>query len=458
MKYSEKKNNESTLYSCIHLEIEKFVKKIFKDNGFLLSCCKINLTESKLQLFVSYVLSLHALKMLNSYPQLLGSTLFSKNPVDGTLRKKSKGNLKGKISFTTRIKSFLVNKINVSEKKYRRTFLSETLRRKSKSVENFDLISNYLFERHKYSELKFSLHEVVQTNADNFFCVRFQKLKPIKIFSIYSHKIKQERNKLKNLVCRMLVNYFRSSKLVEKNNLLRYYLRYMKSITRNGLSKGSPLVTLPINKLLFSSRQMKIKTSQKINFSKTRSYNFLEKLIESLNIFTHRKFDITLFLHETKSNLYDMTFLEKNERSFVPHFLDKEYQFVFLKKNQLIKKIISQLRQYKDAVFFEEAIQLVFLSVYRLSDPKLLTRFIASQFRSKKNHYFFFRFIRKILSLFFLNKLFKIKSIKIVIKGRINGSKRSKKRSILIGKQMPLMFLNSDIQYSKSTIYGPHGS
>jgi len=153
-----------------------------------------------------------------------------------------------------------------------------------------------------------------------------------------------------------------------------------------------------------------------------------------------------------------MTFLEKNEQSFVPHFLDKEYQFVFLKKNQLIKKIISQLRQYKDAVFFEEAIQLVFLSVYRLNDPKLLTKFIASQFRSKKNHYFFFRFIRKILSLFFLNKLFKIKSIKIVIKGRINGSKRSKKRSILIGKQMPLMFLNSDIQYSKSTIYGPHGT
>lgn len=198
--------------------------------------------------------------------------------------------------------------------------------------------------------------------------------------------------------------------------------------------------------------------SQKINFSKTKLYNFLEKLIESLNLFTKTKFDIALILHETRSNLHDMTFLDKNEHKFVPYFLNKEYQFVFKEKNQLIKKIISQLRQYKSSTFFEEGVQLVFSSVYRLSSPKLLTRFIASQFKSKKNHYFFFRFIRKILSLFSLNKLFKIKSIKIVIKGRLNGSKRSKKRSILVGKQMPLMFLNSNIKYSKSTIYGPHGT
>ena len=46
----------------------------------------------------------------------------------------------------------------------------------------------------------------------------------------------------------------------------------------------------------------------------------------------------------------------------------------------------------------------------------------------------------------------------MTIKGRINGSKRSKKRSILIGKQMPLMFLDSNIEYSKSTTYGPHGT
>lgn len=461
VKYSEKKDNESSLYSCVHLEIEKFVKKIFKDNGFLLNCCKISLTESKLQLFVSYVLSLHALKIPKNYPQLLGSTLFPKNignKVLKSLKGKSKNNFREKIDFTTRVKKFLMNKITVSEKRYRKTFLAEKLKRKSELVKNFDLISNYILKEHKYSKLNFLFHEIVQINGKNLFCVRFQKLKLIKIFLIYFHKIEQEQDKLKNLIYQRLINHYNSDKLAGKNSFLQYYLKYVKSITKNELCNEYGLVTLPINKSLFSSRQVKIKTSQKISFSETKLYNFLEKLIESLNIFTQKKMDITLVLHETKSNLHDMTFLEKNEQNFVPHFLNKEYQFVFLKKNQLIKKIISQLRQYKSSVFFEETIQLVFLSVYRLSDPKLLTRFIASQFKSKKNHYFFFRFIRKVLSLFSLNKLFKIKSIKIIIKGRINGSKRSKKRSILIGKRMPLMLLDSNIKYSKSTIYGPHGT
>lgn len=449
------------MYSCVHLEIEKFIKKTFKDNGFLLNCCKINLTESKLQLFVSYVLSLHALKMPKNYPQLLESTLFPKNITNKVLKSskgKFKNNYREKIDFTTRVKKFLMNKITISEKKYRKTFLTEKLKQKSELVKNFNLVSSYTLEKHKYSKLNFLFHEVVQINGKNLFCIRFRKLKLIKIFLIYFHKIKQEQNKLRNLIYQKLVNHYHSDKLTEKNNLLEYCSKYVKSITRNELYNGYKLVALPINKSLFSSRQIKIKTSQKISFSETKLYNFLEKLIESLTLFTQEKINITLVLHETKSNLHDMTFLEKNEQNFVPHFLNKEYHFVFLKKNQLIKKIISQLRQYKNSIFFEETIQLVFLSVYRLSDPKLLTRFIASQFKSKKNHYFFFRFIRKVLSLFSLNKLFKIKSIKIVIKGRINGSKRSKKRSILIGKQMPLMFLDSNIKYSKSTIYGPHGT
>jgi len=449
------------LYSCVHLEIKKFIKKTFKDNGFLLNCCKISLTESKLQLFVSYVLSLHALKMSKNYPQLLKSTLFPKNIANKVLKSskgKFKNNYREKIDFTTRVKKFLMNKITMSEKKYRKIFLTEKLKKKSELVKDFNLISNYTLKKHKYSKLNFLFHEVVQINGKNLFCIRFQKLRLIKIFLIYFHKIKQEQDKLRNLIYQRLMNHYHSDKLTERNSLLEYYSKYVESITKNELYNGYNLITLPINKSLFSSRQIKIKTSQKISFSETKSYNFLEKLIESLTIFTQKKMDITLVLHETKSNLHDMTFLEKNEQNFVPHFLNKEYHFVFLKKNQLIKKIISQLRQYKNSIFFEETIQLVFLSVYRSNDPKLLTRFIASQFKSKKNHYFFFRFIRKVLSLFSLNKLFKIKSIKIVVKGRINGSKRSKKRSILIGKQMPLMFLDSNIKYSKSTIYGPHGT
>jgi len=313
-------------------------------------------------------------------------------------------------------------------------------------------------KKHKYSKLEFFFREMVHIQTKNFFFVQFQKLKPVKIFLIYFHKITQGQNRLKTLVYQSLTNFGNFSKITKKTNISKYYLKYIKSVTKNELSKNSKQITLSINNSLFSSKQIKRNFFQKIKFSKNQSFNFLERIIESLTVFTQRKCDIMLILHETKVNLHDMTFLEKNELNFTPYFLNKEYQFVFSKKNQIIKKIMSQLRQYKNAVFFEETIQLVFLLVYRLGNPKLFTKFIASQFKSKKNHYFFFRFIRKVLSLFFLNKLFKIKSMKMTIKGRINGSKRSKKRSILIGKQMPLMFLDSNIEYSKSTIYGPHGT
>jgi len=170
------------------------------------------------------------------------------------------------------------------------------------------------------------------------------------------------------------------------------------------------------------------------------------------------RFNIKFVFHEMKSNLHDMTLLNRNETNFLPYFLNIDQRQIFQKKGQLVKKIISQLRQYKKSVFFEEGLQIIFLGVLHQSNPKLLSRFIATQFKSKKKHYFFFRFLKKTLSLFFINKLFEIKSIKIVIKGRINGSKRSKKRSITVGKQMPLMTLNSNVEYSKSTIYGPHGT
>jgi len=438
------------LYSHINLEINKFIKKSFKDNGFLLNCCKVNLTESKLRVFVSYVSSLHTLNILKNYPQLSQSTLFSK--------KKTKSNNKQKINLSTRIRSFLTNKISTSEKSYKKTFLDKKLKQKSKLNKKFNSILDCISKKHKYSKLEFFFREMVHIQTNNFFFVQFQKLKPVKIFLIYFHKITQEQNRLKTLVYQSLTNFGKITKILKKTNISKYYLKYVKSITKDEPSKNSKRITLSINNSLFSSKQVKRNFFQKIKFSKNQSFNFLERIIESLTVFTQRKCDIMLILHETKVNLHDMTVLEKNELNFTPYFLNKEYQFVFSKKNQVIKKIMSQLRQYKNAVFFEETIQLVFLLVYRLGNPKLFTKFIASQFKSKKNHYFFFRFIRKVLSLFFLNKLFKIKSMKMTIKGRINGSKRSKKRSILIGKQMPLMFLDSNIEYSKSTIYGPHGT
>ena len=56
------------------------------------------------------------------------------------------------------------------------------------------------------------------------------------------------------------------------------------------------------------------------------------------------------------------------------------------------------------------------------------------------------------------NKLVKAKGVKIMIKGRFNGKRRSSKKTITINKHMPLMTLNSKIDSAQSTAYGPNGT
>jgi len=239
------------LYPYINLEIEKFVKKIFKDNGFLLNCCKINLTESKLQLFVSYVPSLHTLKVLKIYPQLSKSTLFSRNFTNKTLglsEKKIKNYSKQKINFTIRTKNFLISKINAFEKKYQKTFLNRN------STKDFNQILNYTFEKHKYSKVRRFFYETVQMDVKKLFFVQFKRLKFVKFFSIYFAIIKQEQSKLKTLVYQSLTNHFHFCISTQKSKILKYYLKYVRFITKNELFNQYAALVLSNNNSVFFSK------------------------------------------------------------------------------------------------------------------------------------------------------------------------------------------------------------
>lgn len=407
----------------------------------LLNNCKINFLESEIKIFVSYVSSLHSFKTLETYPKLMKSSLS-----EGYRKDKSyKNDLKKKVDFINRVKRSSIVKIKKSEKRYRKTILSKNYFDKDQKLQepfgsDFKKTNNV----NKYLKLQKSIKKVVGLNKERCLRLKFEKLRLIRIFLLYYTLIKQERNRLKEIIYYKIKNCQNKH---EKNSKTEHvFKQYLKSITKKKFKNE--------NGFSFFLQPVKERKS----FSKLRFYNFAERLVESLNTFVKTRFNIKFVFHEMKSNLHDMTLLNRNETNFLPYFLNIDQRQIFQKKGQLIKKIISQLRQYKKSVFFEEGLQIIFLGILHQSNPKLLSRFIATQFKSKKKHYFFFRFLKKTLSLFFINKLFEIKSIKIVIKGRINGSKRSKKRSITVGKQMPLMTLNSNIEYSKSTIYGPHGT
>merc|ERR1712157_563213 len=108
---------------------------------------------------------------------------------------------KQKINFTIRTKNFLISKINAFEKKYQKTFLNRN------STKDFDQILNYTFK----------------------------KLKFVKFFSIYFAIIKQEQSKLKTLVYQSLTNHFHFCTSTQKSKILKYYLKYVRFITKNKL-------------------------------------------------------------------------------------------------------------------------------------------------------------------------------------------------------------------------------
>jgi ribosomal protein S3 len=71
---------------------------------------------------------------------------------------------------------------------------------------------------------------------------------------------------------------------------------------------------------------------------------------------------------------------------------------------------------------------------------------------------FFLKFLKKALSLMLTSKSSKATSVKVLIKGRFNGKRRSSKKMITINKNMPLMTLKSKIDSSQSVAYGSNGT
>lgn len=59
--YFEKKSTETSIYAFKILEIKKFINKFFKDNGIIISNCKVHyLNENSLHIFVSYFLTFNS--------------------------------------------------------------------------------------------------------------------------------------------------------------------------------------------------------------------------------------------------------------------------------------------------------------------------------------------------------------------------------------------------------------
>ena len=133
--------------------------------------------------------------------------------------------------------------------------------------------------------------------------------------------------------------------------------------------------------------------------------------------------------------------------------INKNVQFI--KSTQ--KKTFISFQKFKNTPFFKEGIELLFNVAYNINSANLLAKFIASQFRKIKRHKFLLSFLKQTLTILLNSNLAKVKGVKIIVKGRLNGVPRAKHKIIIVG-DVPVQTIAAKLDYSQATAHNSNGS
>jgi len=265
-------------------------------------------------------------------------------------------------------------------------------------------------------------------------------LKVIKKFFLIQKRPNKNRNIYHSWSC---INFFKNFFYIYfKNNYtkIKYFisnksLKYISQSFSNKAVEKKKILKKRIRILQYHKYYVAMKNSKIMKNMKTD--NFLEKLIESLKIFTNNKFKILLNFQQVNKNLkYQLN------RGDISYF----------------RSILSRLRRFKRNDYFKEGVHTIFFFVIGKKSLHLLSNFISNNLTRNKKHRFFLRFLTKTLSIMLKSKWSKIKSVKIIINGRFFGRSRSSERTIAVNKNISFTKLKSNIDFFKTTTYGSDGT
>jgi len=170
------------------------------------------------------------------------------------------------------------------------------------------------------------------------------------------------------------------------------------------------------------------------NLERSQIESDFQKLLKGLSLFTNKHYNII-----TTFQCINKTFnLTQNQ-------------------TQALKEKFMLLQKFKNIAFFKESIDLLFASVYHRKSANLLAKLIASQFKTVKRHNFFIAFLKQTLTRFINSNFSKVKGIKIIVKGRLNGAPRAKHKILTIGS-VPVQTIVSNMDYAQSTCHNSNGS
>jgi ribosomal protein S3 len=275
-----------------------------------------------------------------------------------------------------------------------------------------------------HSNELFNLFITYQQNLDSLSLItNINKLHSVKLVKKKQKILKKYSNILRNIS-----HYYEYESL--------QYKQLLKIKQHNIISKRKTLQMKRVKSLNYYKKYLRLKTQNKLFY--IRANSFINKLFEGISMFLDKNVKMTLILQP----------LQKNTKTIITKT-----------QHNLLKKKLVSLRKYRRNEFFKEGVNLAFSCVNNEKSSELISNFISTNFRKLKRHNFFLKFIKSILTVFVLKTFSsKISGIKIKVKGRFNGAPRAKHKIINIGRNMPVLALNSKIDYAETTAYTINGT
>ena len=265
--------------------------------------------------------------------------------------------------------------------------------------------------------------------------------------SISSNRYNQDK-KNKPLI-KTKFKTIRSEKFQNRNLYLRkkvlknqFYLKktYNKTLTFNTQLQKSYLLSRKTQKLNSANMYQTYLDGQKYPVLNSKNKNlFIQKIIKALSLFTEKKQSIHLNLKQLNREKNLLSTLSKSEK-------------------HKIAGNLAKFRRFQQDEFFKKGINLLYNFVSNAQSSKSLAKFITLCLRKIKRPNFFLKFLKTTLKLFITKKFSKFERIQVKIKGRFNGAPRATSKFLNIGKNIPVLTINSKIDYDEETAYTSNGT
>jgi len=137
--------------------------------------------------------------------------------------------------------------------------------------------------------------------------------------------------------------------------------------------------------------------------------------------------------------------------------LKKLNEYVYKLDSYKLELSKSLYRRHSKDSLFNELFDILFVSFVIRNSSSFLVNFLTLKLKSIKTQNKIIFYCKLILSEFFSTNFYKVKGLKLSVKGRFNKSARSRKKEISFGS-IPLQTLSSDIDYFQSCAYTSVGT